>query len=103
MVIVEYCEYGNLHDFLQKYRKYFIDQIIRESDYDIIDRNIRLRESLVKNFYRKLASNEQLNRLTDGNVNVSQPNNTKSINRLNESNELNQSSSNNYTQSPAGW
>lgn len=31
MVIVEYCEYGNLQNFLIKNRKYFINQIDQET------------------------------------------------------------------------
>lgn len=32
MVIVEYCRYGNVQNFLQKNREAFIDQINRETD-----------------------------------------------------------------------
>ena len=32
LVIVEYCPYGNLKDFLVKNRKNFIDQIDRDKD-----------------------------------------------------------------------
>lgn len=39
MVIVEYCRFGNLQNFLVKHRDYFIDQIVREKD--IIDPNIK--------------------------------------------------------------
>lgn len=38
MVIVEYCRFGNLQNFLVKHREYFIDQIVR--DKDIIDPSI---------------------------------------------------------------
>ncbi|XP_031631901.1 vascular endothelial growth factor receptor 1-like isoform X3 [Contarinia nasturtii] len=39
MVIVEYCRFGNLQNFLVKHRRYFIDQIVR--DKDIIDPTIQ--------------------------------------------------------------
>lgn len=42
MVIVEYCHFGNVQNFLVKHRNYFIDQIVRESD--TIDPNILTRE-----------------------------------------------------------
>lgn len=42
MVIVEYCKYGNIQNFLIKHRQYFIDQIIR--DQDRIDPNILTKE-----------------------------------------------------------
>lgn len=31
MVIVEFCRYGNLRDFLRNYRAFFIDQIDLET------------------------------------------------------------------------
>ncbi|XP_055298875.1 vascular endothelial growth factor receptor 1-like isoform X17 [Sitodiplosis mosellana] len=42
MVIVEYCRFGNLQNFLVKHRRYFIDQIVR--DKDIIDPSIQTRD-----------------------------------------------------------
>lgn len=42
MVIVEYCRFGNLQNFLVKHRPYFIDQINREKD--IIDPSIQTRD-----------------------------------------------------------
>ena len=41
MVIVEYCKYGNLHDFLLKQRNNFINQIDDEGqlDFTITDLN----------------------------------------------------------------
>lgn len=42
MVIVEYCKFGNIQNFLIKHRQYFIDQIIR--DQDRIDPNILTKE-----------------------------------------------------------
>lgn len=42
MVIVEYCRFGNLQNFLVKHRQYFIDQIVR--DKDIIDPSIQTRD-----------------------------------------------------------
>lgn len=38
MVIVEYCPFGNLHSFLAKNRRYFVDQIVpntNEIDFEI--------------------------------------------------------------------
>lgn len=43
MVIVEYCRFGNLQNFLIKHREYFVDQIVR--DQDIIDPTILTREN----------------------------------------------------------
>lgn len=42
MVIVEYCRFGNLQNFLVKHREYFVDQIVR--DKDIIDPTIMTRD-----------------------------------------------------------
>lgn len=42
MVIVEYCRFGNLQNFLIKHRDFFIDQIVREND--TIDPTILTRE-----------------------------------------------------------
>lgn len=42
MVIVEYCRFGNLQNFLVKHRNYFVDQIVREKD--IIDPSILFRD-----------------------------------------------------------
>lgn len=42
MVIVEYCRFGNLQNFLVKHRSYFVDQIVREKD--IIDPTILTRD-----------------------------------------------------------
>lgn len=42
MVIVEYCRFGNLQEFLLRHRKYFIDQIIH--DRDVIDPMILMKE-----------------------------------------------------------
>lgn len=42
MVIVEYCRFGSLQNFLVKHRNYFVDQIVR--DKDIIDPTILVRE-----------------------------------------------------------
>lgn len=42
MVIVEYCRFGNLKDFLKEHRDFFIDQIVR--DQDIIDPMIQTKE-----------------------------------------------------------
>lgn len=42
MVIVEYCCYGNVQNFLIKHRNNFIDQIVRSQD--IIDPNITTKE-----------------------------------------------------------
>lgn len=42
MVIVEYCRFGNLQNFLVKHRNYFIDQIDREKD--VIDPTIQTRD-----------------------------------------------------------
>lgn len=42
MVIVEYCRFGNLQNFLVKHRNYFVDQIVREKD--VIDPSIVSRE-----------------------------------------------------------
>lgn len=42
MVIVEYCRFGNLQNFLVKHRNYFIDQIDREND--VIDPSIQTRD-----------------------------------------------------------
>jgi len=38
MVIVEYCRFGNIHQFLLKERNYFINQVTPD---DIIDYNIK--------------------------------------------------------------
>lgn len=43
MVIVEYCRFGNLQNFLVKHRQYFIDQIDREKD--VIDPSIQTRDA----------------------------------------------------------
>lgn len=32
MVIVEYCPFGNLQSFLAKNRRYFVDQIVSNTD-----------------------------------------------------------------------
>ncbi|XP_055303679.1 macrophage colony-stimulating factor 1 receptor 1-like [Sitodiplosis mosellana] len=41
MVIVEFCEFGNLENFLKHNRQYFIDEIVRTNDaYIIVQRNI---------------------------------------------------------------
>ena len=42
MVIVEYCRFGNVQNFLIKHREYFIDQIVR--DQDIIDPTIQTKD-----------------------------------------------------------
>lgn len=42
MVIVEYCRFGNLQNFLVKHRNYFVDQIMR--DKDVIDPTILVRD-----------------------------------------------------------
>lgn len=40
MVIVEYCEFGNLENFLKHNRQHFIDEIVRTNDaYIIVQRN----------------------------------------------------------------
>lgn len=38
MIIVEYCPFGNLQDFLVKHRECFVDQILRDTD--VIDPTI---------------------------------------------------------------
>lgn len=42
MVIVEYCRFGNLQNFLVKHRDHFVDQIMH--DRDIIDPTIQTKE-----------------------------------------------------------
>lgn len=42
MVIVEYCRFGNLQNFLIKNRDHFVDQINR--DEDVIDPTILTKE-----------------------------------------------------------
>lgn len=44
MVIVEYCQFGNIQTFLQKHRPYFIDQInpkTEEIDPAIVQNDLR--------------------------------------------------------------
>lgn len=42
MVIVEYCRFGNVQNFLQKHREDFIDQVNPETD--VIDHTIVSKE-----------------------------------------------------------
>lgn len=42
MIIVEYCEFGNLQSFLVKHRQHYVDQII--ADEDRIDPSIKCRK-----------------------------------------------------------
>lgn len=46
MVIVEYCQFGNLQHFLAKHRYHFIDQIQRDTD--MIDSTITNRYVLIR-------------------------------------------------------
>lgn len=46
MVIVEFCEFGNLECFLKLHRHDFIDEILRTNDgYLIIPRKLRQNQS----------------------------------------------------------
>lgn len=102
MVIVEYCEYGNVLDFLLKHRKHFIDQIVRGPDHDTIDRNIQISDGLAKALDCGLARMEQFNAAADAHGNAAQSKESKRDKQSYVVNEQRQSTSNKYTRCPSG-
>lgn len=66
MLIVEYCRFGNMHDFLHKHRDFFINQANAETD--SIDRGITITGPSTS---AKAGSYQNLPRIVKNNGNTS--------------------------------